>query len=46
LFTIWVTPEYQLAKFALRGSSVLPQDFRGPQMGSHSGGSIRVNSCA
>src|SRR5215470_5966145 len=32
LFTIWVTPENQLAKLALRGSSVLPQDFRGLQM--------------
>ena len=31
---------------ALRGSSVLPQDFRGPQMGSQSGRSIRVNSYA
>jgi len=28
-----VTPENQLAELALRGSSVLPQDFRGPQMG-------------
>jgi hypothetical protein len=33
LITVWVTPENQLAKLALRGSSVLPQDFRGPQMG-------------
>src|ERR1700674_1866292 len=33
LITIWVTPESQLAKFALRGSSVLHQDFRGPQVG-------------
>src|SRR5215469_12409070 len=33
LFTIWVTPENRLAKLALRGSSVLTQDFRGPQMG-------------
>jgi hypothetical protein len=33
LITIWVTPENQLAKFALRGSSVLSQVFRGPQMG-------------
>src|SRR5215471_12762892 len=33
LFTVWVTPENQLAEFALRGSSVLTQDFRGPQMG-------------
>src|SRR5260370_38023296 len=30
-FTVWVTPENRLAKLALRGSSVLPQDFRGPQ---------------
>src|SRR5450755_2808595 len=35
LITVWVTPENQLAKLALRGSSVLPQDFRGPQMGFH-----------
>jgi hypothetical protein len=28
-----VAPENQLAKLLLRGSSVLPQDFRGPQMG-------------
>src|SRR6185295_4992622 len=34
LFTVWVTPEDQLAKVALRGSSVLTQDFRGPQMGA------------
>src|SRR6516164_10881068 len=34
LITIWVTPENQLAELALRGSSVLTQDFRGPQMGS------------
>src|SRR5258708_21606816 len=33
LITVWVTPENQLAELALRGSSVLPQDFRGPQMG-------------
>jgi len=33
LFTVWVTPENQLAELALRGSSVLTQDFRGPQMG-------------
>ena len=32
LFTIWVAPENRLAKFALRGSSVLTQDSRGPQM--------------
>ena len=31
---------------ALRGSSVLTQDFRGPQMGCHSGGLLRLNSCA
>src|SRR5450755_4563025 len=35
LITVWVTPENQLAKLALRGSSVLPQDFRGPQVGFH-----------
>src|SRR5690348_15197310 len=33
LITVWVTPENQLAEFLLRGSSVLTQDFRGPQMG-------------
>jgi predicted component of viral defense system (DUF524 family) len=33
LITVWVTPENQLAELALRGSSVLTQDFRGPQMG-------------
>src|SRR5213594_2166245 len=33
LFTVWVTSENQLAKLVLRGSSVLPQDFRGPQTG-------------
>jgi hypothetical protein len=32
--TVWVTPENQLAELALRGSSVLTQDFRGSQMGS------------
>src|SRR5215469_15806247 len=37
LFTIWVTPENRLAKLALRGSSVLTQYFRGPQMASDSG---------
>jgi hypothetical protein len=30
LFTIWVTPENRLAKFALRGSSVLSQYFGVP----------------
>src|SRR5262249_54497692 len=33
LITVWVTPENQLAELALRGSSVLAQDFRGPQIG-------------
>jgi len=33
LITVWVTPENQLAKLALRGSTVLPQDSRGPPMG-------------
>ena len=33
LITVWVTFENQLAKLTLRGSSPLPQDFRGPQMG-------------
>src|SRR5215467_3733772 len=37
LFTIWVTPENRLAKLALRGSSVLTQYFRGPQMARDSG---------
>src|SRR5215831_3026072 len=37
LFTIWVTPENRLAKLALRGSSVLTQYFRGPQMACDSG---------
>ncbi len=37
LIAIWVTPENQLARFELRGSSVLPQDFRGPQMACRSG---------
>src|SRR6516225_3394895 len=37
LFTIWVTPENRLAKLALRGSSVLSQYFRGPQMACDSG---------
>src|ERR1700730_16374000 len=32
LITIWVNPENQLGKLSLRGSSVLPQDFRGPQV--------------
>ena len=31
--TVRVTPENQLAEVVLRGSSVLAQDFRGPQMG-------------
>ena len=43
---VWVTSENQLAKLALRGSSVLTQDFRGPRMGCHSGGLVRLNSCA
>ena len=34
-FTVWVTPENRLAKLALRGSSVLPQDFRGLQTCAH-----------
>jgi len=46
LFTVWVTPENQLAKVALRGSSVLTQDFRGPQRGCHSGRQAWLNSCA
>src|SRR2546426_5044451 len=33
LFTVWVTSANQLAKSALRGSTVLPQDFRGPPTG-------------
>src|SRR6516225_5831410 len=33
LITVWVTPENQLAELALHGSTVLTQDFRGPQMG-------------
>jgi IstB-like ATP binding protein len=33
LITVWVTSENQLAKFAVRGSSVLTQGFRGPQAG-------------
>src|SRR5215831_16716970 len=33
LITVWVTPENRLAELALRGSSVLTQDFRSPQMG-------------
>ena len=32
LFTIWVTPEIGSRSLDLRGPSVLPQDFRGPQM--------------
>jgi hypothetical protein len=42
LFTIWVTPESELAKVVLRGSSVLTQEFRGPQMGCDSTGSNRA----
>src|SRR5262245_20054985 len=42
LFTIWVTPEIELTKVALRGSSVLTQEFRGPQMGCNSSGSDRT----
>ena len=34
LFTIWVTLESERMKLLLRGSSVLTQEFRGPQMGA------------
>jgi hypothetical protein len=42
LFTIWVTPESELTKVGLRGSSVLTQEFRGPQMGCELTGSDRT----
>src|SRR5262249_18140395 len=43
LFTVWVTPENQLAELALHGSSVLTQDFRGPQMGGSRSQATRPN---